>query len=146
MPKLSAIKKISTELQSTIPALGDLKITFRYFPGQFTPEFEEQLLTMFEQADSPLETLIEKEVEAVEADTSLTVYQKEQKKKDIAKVKNYTVSLLAGLVDVWDITDDDEIPLAVTEVNVATIPYVILKQLFKDITADMTPKETSSGI
>lgn len=141
MPKLSAIKKITKGLDVVIGPLDDLPIKVRYYPAKYTPEFEDSLDRMFTSID--IQT-IETDIEAMVDGEDLSEEDKVKKKSDVTILKNYVVNLMVELLDSWDITDDDDIPITINVDGVKGVGYVILKQIFRDISVDMSPKEKTS--
>jgi hypothetical protein len=64
---------------------------------------------------------------------------------DDVKVSTYLVAYIVEVVDSWELTDDDGIPLALTMEVVANIPTILLDAIFGAINEDIRPKETKKG-
>lgn len=136
--KLSALVSLDRPL-SFVSALFGCTIDFRYYPGVFTPEYENVI-------EANVLGKSAKNVAVISTPTSSLAEAADSEaptESPAPVLVNYTVEMVSGLLASLGITDDNGIEFPPTPNNVAKIPYPILHGMFKAIKDDMIPKEKS---
>lgn len=150
MPKVSALKKISKRLEVYIEVL-QCKIEIYYFPGIFSPAFEaaieRKISNNLAHALSSIEEKGKKQgIDPVDVKPEVVDGEDNELIDAINAAKfNAMVHTLHGLLDKWDLSDDDDVHLPVTPEILVDLGYPVLSAIFEEIKEDMKPKKAKSS-